>query len=160
MRGADDGADVREAARPGQLLAELVHEARDVVPQRPAVRELQVLNVGPALVGALDNAEEPRTLSAAGGEERLERIAAEVRIDGHGVGEGRLPGPRLEEGGRVGAGGRADVPTLGVRELEQPRLAGVGTEVLERAQPVGAVRLEGRALWLHAADERRDRVDD
>ena len=92
VRRADDGADAREAALADELLAPLVHEARDVVPQRPPVRERQVLDVRAARVRGLDDAEEPGAVAPAGGEERLERVAAEVRVDGHRVGERRLAG--------------------------------------------------------------------
>ena len=160
VRRADDRADAREPALADELLPELVHEPRDVVPDRVAVGELQVLDVGAALVRRLDDAEDPAAVAPAGAEERLERVAAEVRVDRHRVGKRRALAARLEIGGRVGARGRADVAALRVREHEQAGRARVGADVLEGAQAVRAERLEERELRLHADDVRRDRVHD
>ena len=156
----DHRADARQPALADELLAELVHEQGDVVPDGAAVRELQVLDVGAALVGGLDDAEDPAAVPAAGAEERLERVAAEVRVDRHRVGERRSLAARLEVGGRVRARGRADVAALRVGEHDQPGRARVGADVLERAQAVRAERLEERQLRLHPDDVRRDGVHD
>jgi len=45
-------------------------------------------------------------------------------------------------------------------EHDQPRLAGVGADVFERANAVGAERLEECELGLDADHVWRDRVDD
>ena len=45
IRGTDDRADAREAAVADQILAELVHELRDLLPDRTAVGERQILDV-------------------------------------------------------------------------------------------------------------------
>ena len=54
----------------------------------------------------------PAAVPAAGGEEGVERVAAEVRVDGQRVGDAAVRAPRLEVGGGVGARGRADVAAL------------------------------------------------
>src|SRR3954451_12466180 len=97
--GPDHGADAREPALTDDVLAPLVHVRRDVVPERPAVRELRVLHVGRAGVRRLDEAEEPAAVAPARGEERLDRVAAEVRVDGQRVAERHAALPRLEVGG-------------------------------------------------------------
>src|ERR671923_51893 len=48
-------------------------------------------------------------VAAAGGEEGLDRIAAEVRVDGQRVGERRALVVAFQVGGGIGARGRADV---------------------------------------------------
>src|SRR5262249_34737199 len=52
------------------------------------------------------------------------------------------------------------VAALRVREHDQPGRARVAADLLERAQPVRAERLEERELRLDADRVRRDRVDD
>ena len=148
----DDRAHAREAALADELLAELVHEPRHVLPERPSVREDQVLDVGAAFVRGLDDAEDPGAVTPARGEEGLERVASEVRVHGQRVGEGGALPVRLEVRRGVGARGRPDVGALAVGEHDQPGRAGVGADLFERADPVGAERLEERELRL---DRRR-----
>ena len=85
---------------------------------------------------------------------------AEVGVDGERVGERRLGAARLEERGRVGAGGRADVAALRVRDHEQPDLGRVARDRLEREPAVAAERLEEGDLRLHRDDVRGNGVDD
>ena len=77
----------REPALADELLAELAHELGHLVPERAAVREREILDVGRAGVRGLDEAEDPAAAPAAGGDERLEGVAAEIRVDGERVGE-------------------------------------------------------------------------
>ena len=121
----DDGADGREAGPADEVVAPVVDEPRNVLPQQRPVGETHVLDVAAARVRGLDEAEEPGSAAPARREERLERVAAEVRVGGDRVGERRLTVTRLDEGGRVGARGRADVPALGVGDHEQAGGAGV-----------------------------------
>src|SRR3954447_15551172 len=117
--GPDHGADAREPALTDDVLAPLVHVRRDVVPERPAVRELRVLHVGRAGVRRLDEAEEPAAVAPARGEERLDRVAAEVRVDGQRVAERHAALPRLEVGGRIGTRRRCNVAALRVHDDEE-----------------------------------------
>ncbi len=127
MRRADDRADRREAALADELGAPLADERGDVLPDRPAVGERQVLDLAAGVRG-LDDAEDPGAVAARGGEVGLDRVAPEPRVDGERVGE-RLVA--LEVGGGVGARGRADVAALAVGDHEQPGAAGVGADLGE-----------------------------
>src|SRR5215212_6139236 len=82
VRRADDRADARETAFADQVLPPLADEPRDVLPEQPAVAQDEILDVGATLVRRLDEAEDARSLAPAGGQKRLERVAAEVRVDG------------------------------------------------------------------------------
>ena len=160
MGRADDGADAREAAVADELLAELADEQRDLLPERAAVGERQVLDVDAAGVRGLDEAEEPAAAAAAGGDERLERVAAEVRVHGQRVGDRLAALARLEVRVGVRARGRADVAALAVDDHEQPGRARVADDPLEGGDSVGAEHLEERELRLDGDAVRRDRVDD
>ena len=87
-----------------------------------------VLHVAAARIRRLHEAEDPGAVAPARVEERLERVAAEIRVHGDGVGE------RDERLG-VRARGRADVAALHVGDHEQARLARVRADVLEGAHP-------------------------
>ena len=87
---ADDGADAREAALADEIRAPLLDELGDVLPQRPAVRERQLLHVACARVRGPHEAEDARAVQAAGLQERLDRVAAEIGVDGERVRERRL----------------------------------------------------------------------
>ena len=130
-----------------------------MLPERAAVGKREVLDVGDALVRGLDEAEDARTLPATGGHEGLDRVAAEVRIDGHRIGERHAVLTRSQVRGRVGARGRPDVAALRVRDDDQARGARVGADVLERPHAVGAERLEERKLGLDPDRVLRNRVD-
>src|SRR3990170_4352097 len=106
--------DARQAALADEVGAPLADEPGDVLPERPAVGEGDVLDVGGAGVRRADETEDARAVTAAGAEERLDGVAAEVGVDGQRVGERRGAVARLEEGGRVRPGGRADVAALAV----------------------------------------------
>src|SRR5439155_21648789 len=84
--GADDRADARQPALADEVLAPLGDEPRDLLPQRPPVREDEILDLD-ARVRRLDEAEEAAAAPATGGEEGLERLAAEVGAHGERVGE-------------------------------------------------------------------------
>ena len=90
-------------------------------------------------------------------EERLDRVAAEPRVDRQRVGARRVA---LEVRLRVGARGRADVAALAVGDHEQPGAPGVGADLVERRHPGGAERLEERELRLDSDRVRGDGVDD
>ena len=125
-----------------------------------AVREDGILEVAAAGVRRAHEAEDACPVAPAGGEKGVDRVRAEVGVDRERVGERGLGTARLEEGGCVGTGGRADVASLGVRDHEQPGLGRVARDRLEREPTVAAERLEERHLWLHRDDVRRHGVDD
>ena len=106
---------------PTRSSPQLGDEPRDVVPERAAVRERQVLDVGAAGVRRLDEAEDARRRARRqaarnGSSESRPRYGLTVSASA----SGRPPVARLEVRGRVGAGGRADVAALRVRDHEQP----------------------------------------
>jgi len=146
--------DAREAAFADELLAPLRDEARDLVPERPPVGEDEVLDVAAGVRG-LDETEEAGAVAAAGGEERLDRVAPEVGAD-----RDRVRPARLEVRGRVGPRRRGHVTALDVGDHEEADLFRVGAHLLERAHAVGSERLEERALRLHRDGVGRGRVDD
>ena len=131
-----------------------------MTPDRCAVREDGVLEIAGAGVRRSHETEDARPVAAAGGEERVDRIGAEIGVDRERVGERRIGAAWLEERRSVGAGRRADVPALGVRDHEQARLGRVARHHLEREPAVAAERLEERHLRLHRDDVRSDGVDD
>ena len=139
-----------------QLRDELGH----LLPDAPPVGERQLLDIGRAGVRRAHEAEDARSVQSARLQEGLDGVAAEIGVDGERVGERRLVVARLEIGGGVGARRRADVAALAVGDHEQPRRARVAADPLERADPVGAERLEERHLRLDRDDVRADRVDD
>ena len=101
----------------------------------------------------------PAPRPPARGEERLDRVAPEVGVDGERV-HGQLAVLAvLEVGVRVGARGRADVAALPVGDDEERRRARVVAHLLVGPEAVGAERLEERDLRLHSDDVRRDGVD-
>ena len=111
MRRADDRLD-----------PPCVHALGDVVPERPAVAEWDVLEIGAAGIRGLDDREDPEPFAR---EERLERVHPEVRVDGDRVGERR-------ERRRVRAHGRGDVAALAVDEDEETRATRVVADVAKR----------------------------
>src|SRR5207249_4440022 len=72
MRRADDRADRREPSLADELLGPLGHQLGDLVPDRAAVREDEILDLRTAGVGRLDDAEDANALAPAGGEIRLD----------------------------------------------------------------------------------------
>src|SRR5262245_55071169 len=87
MRRADDEADAREAAPADVLLSPLARELRDAVPQQLAVPHDHVLHVRRAFVRRFRDDEEPGAVPLARGEERLDGLAAEIRVERDRVGE-------------------------------------------------------------------------
>ena len=122
---------------------------------RPS-RQLQVLDVA-ARVRRLDEDEDPGPAAPRGGDERLDRLAAEIRVDRQRVGARLVP---FEVRVGVGAGGGADVAALSVGDHEQPGAARVDAHLVECREPGGAERLEERELRLHRDGVRRDGVDE
>ena len=85
-----------------------------MLPERPAVRESQVLDVGAPRIACLHDAEEPGPGAPAGGHERLDRVAAQVGIDGQSIDRGLEPAALLQIRVRICARGGADVAPLPV----------------------------------------------
>ena len=146
--------------RADEILAPGVHELGDVPPDGTSVGEDRILQLRRACVRRSDEEEQPRAVPAARREEGVDRVPPEVRAHRERVCERRLAATRLEERSRVCTGRRADVAALPVRDHEQPRLARVRRDRLERAPAVAAECLEERCLRLHRHDVRRNRVDD
>ena len=98
----------------------------------------------------------PDTAAAHRAEERLDRVAAEPRVDRQRVGARRLA---LEVGVGIRARRRADVAALAVGDDQQPGAPGVGADLVEGRHPGRPERLEEGELRLHGDGVRRDRVD-
>jgi hypothetical protein len=131
-----------------------------VLPDRAAVGESEILDVGAPGVGRLHEAEEPRARAAAGGHEGLDRVAAEVRVDRERVDEGLGAVGLLDICVRIGAGGRPDVAPLPVGHDEEAGGARVGARLLEGAKAVRPEGFKESELELHAYDVRSDGVDE
>ena len=151
--GADHRADVGEPARPppssSTSRARRSHSGR----RRPAARSC---DVGGAGVGGADEHEHPGPGGARGLDQRLERVAAEQRVDGQRVGargrrraEGRRR--RADQRLRVGGGGDGDVAALAVGDDEQAGGAGVrDTSPRSAAQPGAPSRSKHASCGLTA----------
>src|SRR5207248_9756842 len=131
MRGADDGADTGESVFSDEVLAPFCDQPRDVLPEHAAVAQPDVLDVAATFVRGLDQAEDAAAVAAAGAEERLERVAPEIRVHGHRVGD---RGIAFEVGRRIGSSSRADIAALRVRDHEPACRPGVLAGSLEGAQ--------------------------
>ena len=160
MRGADNCADGGEAALADEVGAPFRHELGHLMPDMAAVGEDEILHLAAAGVRRLDDAEETGAAPAARREERVERVAPEIGVHGHGVGERLTAVGPLEIRGRVRPRGRADVTALRVGDHLEARRARIRAHVLEPTDAVGAEGLEKRDLGLDRHDVRRDRVDD
>jgi hypothetical protein len=120
-----------------------------------SVRGRQVLDVGGARVAGADQDEDAGTGLGGSTDQRLQRVAAEQRVGGEGVGTesgDRAPGGRRLTDQRLGVGGRSygDVAALAVGDDQQARLLG-GRADLGQGRPAG------RAEALEAGQLRLDR---
>ena len=115
-----------------------VDELGDVMPERPAVGERQILEIDAARVRRLDEDEHAEPVAR---EERLERVVPEVRVDRDRIGE-------RPERRRVGAGVDGTSPRLASAMTSSPAPRAYSQTSPSAAQPVGAQRLEERGLRL------------
>src|SRR5436190_398489 len=81
-------------------------------------------------VRGLDHTEQAGAVQPASLQEGLERLAAEVGVDGHRVREWGRAAATLQVRGRIRARGRTDVAALRVRDHHEVRRVGVGTHLL------------------------------
>jgi hypothetical protein len=114
--------------------------------------DLQRLEVAAAGVAGAAEHEHPAVGVA---EERLDGVAAQVRVDGHHVGAVAVEGLT-----RVLLGGAADVAPLGVEHQQHPGvpMADMSAQLLEFA--LRADRSEVGDLWLERAHHVGGGVDD
>ena len=108
---------------------ELLDDLREALPQRPAVGQLEVLDVPGPGVGGPHQQQHPRAHAARGRQERRHGVQAHQRVDGGEVrAEAReLPSRRLQatvQRGRIGRRGDVDVAPLAIRDHQQARPAG------------------------------------
>src|SRR5207244_191863 len=82
--GPDDGADITQPAAARVFARPGPDRLGNMVEQRPALAG-QILKLpGPRVAGA-DQHEDPATVAAGAVQERLDRVAAQVRVDRQGV---------------------------------------------------------------------------
>src|SRR5581483_7393704 len=129
------------------------------------LRSRQVEQVRRAGVRGPHEREEPRAGVVGGGDQRVERVGPQHRVDGRGVGRQRLDAPpgalgAREERLRVGGGADGDVAALSVRDHQKPgpprRLDDGGERGPARrpqALEAGELRLDGDARWAGELDQ-------
>ena len=91
---ADDRPHPAQAPLAGEPAGEAVDQGGEALVQRP-LGGRQVLDVGGAGVAGADQGEDPRPGRLGGGDQRLQRVEAEQRVGGEGVGtepRDRAPG--------------------------------------------------------------------
>ena len=94
LGGADHRAHPAQPARAGEARGELVDQAGQPLVQRRLGRR-QVLQVGGAGVAGANQGEDAGAGARGGLDQRLERVAAEQRVGGEGIGaEARRRPPR------------------------------------------------------------------
>ena len=153
--GTDDRADRGQPSLADELLAPLRDELGHLVPDVSAVRENEILHLGPAGIRRLHDAEDAGTAAPACCEERLDRVAPQVRIHGQRVRKRRIA---FEERRGVCAGGGTHVAALAVGDDLQAGCARIRAGLLERSDAVRAERLEERDLRLDRHDVWRNRI--
>ena len=142
--------------------SQLLDESGDLLEQFAAGRVGEILKSPRAGVAGPDQdvdsaAPGPRRL-----EERHQGIAAHVGIDRQGI-DPPLPrtGSRVPKVGLgVGLGGGPDVAPLGVRDDEQPRLAGSPHDPPQHRHSRRPALFEERHLGLDDGNHPGDRIDD
>src|SRR4051794_22248233 len=150
-RGSGDRTDVREAAAAPALAPGLVDHPRRALVEG-LVRWL-VLDLRRPRIGGADETEATRARGVGGLDERLERVAAEQRVGGEGVGAeagdgAERPGRLAHERLRVRARRDRNVAALAVGDREQPALASGFDDALERTPAAGPEALEAGELKL------------
>ena len=154
-------APTRGQAALAQVLGpQLVHYARQPVGQRRIPR---VLQLGGAGIGRANEHEAAGPVVRRRRDERLERVAAEERVGGEGVGPQARRGAERAGGlthERLGvrARGHGNVAPFAVGQHEQPVVPRDGDHLLERLPTRGAEALEAGQLRLdrHAGRARGD----
>jgi hypothetical protein len=156
--GAGDRADRGEPGVADVVLPEVVDEPREALVQRAVPR--LVLDRGRAGIGGADEDEH----AGAGLRERFERVLAEKRVGGEGVGAEAVDGAVRALGSAhqcLGVGGRGhwNVAALAVGHDEQAGLLRRGGDRLEGAPAHGAEPLEAGQLRLDGNAGRPGGVD-
>ncbi len=151
---AGDGADVGQARLAQAARAEPVDDRGEALPERLAVGQLEVLDVGGARVGGADEHEDPGALRPADLQDRVEHVAAHERVDREGVGAeaGHIPERALGVGDQALGVDARDVGHVAALDVCEDEQAG-GPRVLDRRlQCVPA----GSAQTLEEGDLRLD----
>ncbi len=133
----------------------------DVLVERFAVAEQILKETGAAVAGA-DEDEDATAVLAGAAQEGFDGVAAEVGVDGQGVGvpdgQRRAAVADAGEGGvGVGDGGVGDVVALAVEDGEHTAFTSAAQDALQRGQSGWTTRLEEGELQL---DHRHDHFQD
>ena len=152
LGGADDGAHPAEGAAPRKPRGEIVDDLRQALVQR-RLRRRQVLDVGGAGVAGADEGEHPGSGSLGPGQQRLERVAAQQRVDGEGVDPEPRDGPPrgrglTNQGLGVGGGADRNVAALAVGDDQEPLFTRGLADLCQRRPAGGAEALEAGELGL------------
>jgi hypothetical protein len=151
---ADHRAHAARSALAGEPVGETLDQLGEALVQWP-LGSREILDVGGARVAGADQREDTRPRLGRGGDQRLERVEAEQRVGGEGVGAeagNGAPGRRrlADQRLRVGGGGDGDVAALAVGDDQQ---AGFTSRLADLSQGGPA----GRPEPLEAGELRLDR---
>ena len=149
VRRADDGADRDRPRSPTRSSPHSSTSTRDVLPQRPPVGERRGPGRRPPAFDVLTRQKMPAPSRRHGGDERLERVAAELRVDGQRVGDAAASPLEVRRRRRRGPSSRCRRACRRRSRAGRPR-ARSAHDLVERGDPVGAERLEERELRLDA----------
>src|SRR5205823_4166499 len=128
------------------------------VPVEWLAAAVEILELPGPFVASADEDEDAGLDLASAGQERLDRVAAEVWVDRHRVGR---PGGLVTECGlRIRLGRGRDVVALAVEDGEEAQATGLQQHLAQRPHPSRTARLEEGALWLHDRHQRRHDVED
>src|SRR4051794_14858594 len=162
-RGADDGADPREARLAGELRGALRDQRRELLVQW-APAERRVLETGGTGVRGSDQQEDAGARRLGRLDQRVDGIAAEQRVGGEGVraeAADRTPGSLGLAHERLAVGPRGDrhVTALAVGDHQQPGSSRCLADVDQRLPARCAEPLEAGELRLHRDASGARRVD-
>src|SRR5208282_1846014 len=140
-----------------EIATPFVHAYRDRLPYR-AIGSVAILKFSRRWIRGLHEREYAPAVSHLR-DERHQRVAALVRVDGHGVAT-EVVFVVAQKSLGIGSRGRADIAALGIRDRNQPKPPGQLDDLAKRAHPLQPARFVKRKLRLDRDRRARARLDD